>query len=407
MPPGLHPVRLFLMKLCDATQFYSEAGGGVRRYLMEKRRYVEQHTEDEHVLLVPGAETRVVREGRLTLCTVASPRLTPTSRYRVMLNLNQAMEFLRREKPDLIESGDPYHLGWRMVEAGRELNVPVVGFYHSHFPEAYLRTTLKFCGSWVRDAVLAYAQDYINRLYNEFDATLVPSRALVELLQQWGVENAALVRLGVDAEIFCPGESDAALRKAWGAHAGQRVLLYVGRLAGEKNTPLLLECFGELHRRHPDRYVFVIVGDGALRDEVKSWQRRLPCLRWTDHCGDSAELARYYRSADLFVHPGVCETFGLVTLESQACGCPVVGIRGTRMDALIKGGLEDWAAANTPQALADAVERMLQRDMRRSGQEISHQVRQEYAWPEVLRDLWKIYHTVITRYRQELRYGAQ
>ena len=80
-------------------------------------------------------------------------------------------------RPDIIESGDPYHLAWTALRAGTQLHAPVFGFYHSHFPEAYLRTALKYGGRWLRDAVLSYAEDYIVKLYSQFTATLVPSRA--------------------------------------------------------------------------------------------------------------------------------------------------------------------------------------------------------------------------------------
>ncbi len=49
-------------------------------------------------------------------------------------------EVLEREQPDIIESGDPYQLAWKAVASGRGLDIPVVGFYHSHFPEAYIRS---------------------------------------------------------------------------------------------------------------------------------------------------------------------------------------------------------------------------------------------------------------------------
>ena len=64
-------------------------------------------------------------------------------------------------------------------------------------------------------------------------------------------------------------------------------------------------------------------------------KRACPNVTWMRYCTDSFDLARYYRAADLFVHPGTQETFGLVALESQACGTPVVGIRGSYMDRII------------------------------------------------------------------------
>ncbi len=75
-------------------------------------------------------------------------------------------------------------------------------------------------------------------------------------------------------------------------------------------------------------------------------RQRTGSVTWLQYCTDSLELARFYRAADLFVHPGVQETFGLMALESQACGTPVVGIRGSYMDRIIFRSQEPWAREN-------------------------------------------------------------
>lgn len=393
------------MKICDVTQFYSEVGGGVKRYLHEKRHWVRQQGVDEHILIVPGAETRVQQDGPLTLCTIRSPKLDKTSRYRLLLNLPAAEDMIVQARPDIIESGDPYHLGWRTIHIADRLGIPAVGFYHSHFPEAYLRTVLKFCGSWVRDVVLAYSEDYIRNLYNHFDRTLVPSHFLVDILRSWGVTNTARVRLGVDLEAFYPGPANPATRIALQIPADAPFLLYVGRLSGDKNTRTLLAAW-KLLAHHLPHLHFLIVGDGALRDLVRAAQSELPNLRWIAHCADSSQLGDYYRAATLFVHPGVCETFGLVTMEAQACACPVVGIRGSYMDANIFAGLDLWAEENTPEALAAAIHRFLKADFRELGQRAARAVRASFSWNQVLGDIRAIYQETITEKKARIRAGG-
>ena len=125
------------MKICDITQFYSPVSGGVKRYLHEKIDYIDKHAPtDQHVLIVPGAKTKVKVNGRSRVCTIRSPLVSRTAQYRALINLRAVEEILKRERPDVIESGDPYQLGWRAVKVGRALEVPVIGFYHSHFPAA-------------------------------------------------------------------------------------------------------------------------------------------------------------------------------------------------------------------------------------------------------------------------------
>jgi alpha-1,6-mannosyltransferase len=383
------------VKVCDVTQFYSPVSGGVKRYISEKRRYVVEHTRDEHHLIIPGGETRYEREGRLHLHTIRSPRLDffsrYPSRYRLILNTQLVLDLLDDIRPDVIESGDPYHLAWTALRAGHQLHAPVFGFYHSHFPEAYLRTALKYGGSWLRAAVLSYAEDYIVRLYSLFAATLVPSEHLRQVLQNWGVTNTVTLNLGVDTEAFRPVPRDPALRAALDLPADRRVLLYVGRLSPEKNIEVLLAAFEKLHERHPNTYHLVIVGDGPLRRLLPATRHRTGALTWRSYMQHNAELARYYHAADLFVHPGVVETFGLVVLEAQACGLPCVGISGSFMDGNVMVGLDHWAKHNAPEALAAAVENFVELDLATLGAEASRQVHARFSWNKVFARQWDLY----------------
>ena len=102
-------------------------------------------------------------------------------------------------------------------------------------------------------------------------------------------------------------------------------------------------------------------------------------------------LSRYYHAADLFIHPGVCETFGLVVLEAQACGLPCVGISGSFMDANVMVGLDQWAKRNDPRDLADAVERFEHLDMEVLGAEASRRVQAQFAWRKVFARQWELY----------------
>ncbi|HSI82861.1 MAG: glycosyltransferase [Candidatus Methylacidiphilales bacterium] len=394
------------MKICDVTQFYSPVSGGVKRYLHEKRAYILAHTKDEHYLIVPGPETlhTVEGDGRLHTITIRSPRLDRTSRYRLLISTGTVRHMLEDIRPDIIEAGDPYHVAWTCLRAGRDLHVPVFGFYHSHFPEAYLRTVLKYGGSWLREVVMAWAQDYIVRLYRQFKGTLVASDHLKQLLTDWGVDNTVNIKLGVDTDSFTPGPPDVALREELGIPADAFVLLYVGRLSGEKNIATLLDAFRLVHQRDP-RFYLVVVGDGPLRRLLPAIRKDTQALHWHTYVTENKVLARYYRMANLFVHPGVCETFGLVALESQSCGLPVVGIRGSYMDANVFCGLENWGAANTPEELADAIVRMSRLDLPAIGRAAAEVVHERFAWTVVFRELWKQYEKAHREGPGDLYYG--
>ena len=105
----------------------------MKRYVAEKVRYIREHSSmDDHVLIVPGERDETVSAQRSRTYFIGSPLISRTSRYRVLLRLEAIERILETERPDLIESGDPYQCAWKAVQSGAALGIPVVGFYHSH-----------------------------------------------------------------------------------------------------------------------------------------------------------------------------------------------------------------------------------------------------------------------------------
>lgn len=392
------------MKICDLTQFYSPLSGGVKRYVHEKIEYIQKRSpEDEHVLIVPGEKTELIAGERSRIYSIRSPLVSRTSRYRALVNLSALGEILERERPDIIESADPYQVGWKAISSGKALKIPVVAFYHSHFPEAYLRGASKLLGARVGNSLMSAAQRYVRKLYNRFEVTLVPSEPLAQALAGWGVRNTRLISLGVNTDNFCPTPDDSAeTRRSLSIEQSSILLLYVGRLAPEKNTSVLFKSFELLAGRRPHEYQLLVIGDGPER---KALQRLAANhrVKWLQYCADPLELARYYRAADLFVHPGTQETFGLVALESQTCGTPVMGIRGSRLDGIILHDQDSWAGANTPDALAGAIEQFTTRDLKELGQSAAASAARNYAWPHVFERLFCIYRDVCAHYKASSR----
>jgi alpha-1,6-mannosyltransferase len=390
------------VKVCDLTQFYSPLSGGVKRYVHEKASYIREQTSDEHVLIVPGEKTERTGDERTAVYSIRSPIISKTARYRALLDLRTVGEILEREQPDIVESSDPYQIGWKAISFGKSAGVPIVAFYHSHFPEAYLRGASKLLGARAGQSLMSAAQRYVRKMYNRFEATLVPSELLAETLREWGVTNTRLVPLGVNTNNFHPEPEHGAATPGVAVDSGETLLLYVGRLAPEKNTATLFEAFRILAKRRPD-FAFLVIGDGPQREQLRLLQADAPQVSWLQYCTDPLELARYYRAADLFVHPGTQETFGLVALESQACATPVVGIRGSRLDGIILHDQEFWAEQNNPEALANAIERFSHRDLKGLGRVAAERAAEQYAWPRVFERLLCIYREACSNYKASRR----
>ena len=89
------------MLFCDLTQSWSEQGGGVRTYLLRKRRHILEQTAHRHLLIIPGERDGVEVDGRATTVTIASPRVPGSPNYRLLLRNRAVRKALDRFRPDL------------------------------------------------------------------------------------------------------------------------------------------------------------------------------------------------------------------------------------------------------------------------------------------------------------------
>jgi glycosyltransferase involved in cell wall biosynthesis len=148
---------------------------------------------------------------------------------------------------------------------------------------------------------------------------MVPTAALRRSLAAAGFHRLKVVSRGVDTVAFDPAHRSASLRANWGLAPDDLAVLYVGRLAPEKNLGLLIQAFDAIELRDP-RARLVVVGHGPLGQTL---QAQCPNAIFAGQQRGSA-LAQYYASADLFLMPSMTETFGNVTTEAMASGLPVV-----------------------------------------------------------------------------------
>ena len=230
-----------------------------------------------------------------------------------------------RQRPDAIYVATEGPLGWSAVRAAKSMGIPVATGFHTRFDTYADHYGVGFLTPMVRG--------YLRNFHNRASATLVPTDALANELAELGVSTARLLRRAVDTQLFNPAYRDATLRASWQVDASTPVVLYVGRIAAEKNLDLAVRSFRALQQRVPQaRYVWV--GDGPAREAL---QRAHPDFIFAGMLRGEA-LARHYASADMFVFPSLSETFGNVILEALAAGLPVVAYEeGAAREHLFSG----------------------------------------------------------------------
>ncbi len=197
--------------------------------------------------------------------------------------------------PDCLHIATEGPLGWLARNIAVERGWAFTTAYHSRFPE-YLHARFRF------PTRISYA--FLRKFHNAARFNLTPTPSIVEDLRQRGFANPRLWTRGVDFEMFRP--DGPKIERGEGP-----IFLHVGRLAVEKQVDefLKLDLPGEKW----------VAGDGPERERL---HKQYPNVRWFGVL-DGASLASLYRSADVFVFTSITDTFGLVMLESMACGTPV------------------------------------------------------------------------------------
>lgn len=231
---------------------------------------------------------------------------------------------------DLIHIQTPFAAHYAGVKIAKALGLPVVASYHTYFEE-YLHHYIPFLP---RNATRALARRFSRSQCNELDAIIVPSRAMEETLHSYGVTRPMqIIPTGLHDAHFTPGDG-AGFRLRNQIEPGRPLLLFVGRVAFEKNIGFLLEVIERVRLSQPD-VLLLITGEGPALEGLRSdCERRALShnVRFLGYLDRERTLADCYQAADAFVFASRTETQGLVLLEAMAQGKPVIALSamGTR-----------------------------------------------------------------------------
>lgn len=250
---------------------------------------------------------------------------------------SRLIQLWKNARPDLVHVATEGPLGWSAVAAARYLKLPVTSDFHTNFDHY----SQHYGMGWLRRPLATYLRQFHNRTA----ATFVPTTSMAQDLTRAGYHNLHVLARGVDNALYHPGRRDPALRRAWGIPENGLAVLHVGRLAPEKNFPLLQRAFAAIRQQQPDARL-ILVGDGPL---AAGLHRDHPEYQF---CGVRVgqDLAQHYASADMFLFPSLTETFGNVTLEAMASGLPVVAYRYAAAAEIIQSGVNGLLAAPEDEA---------------------------------------------------------
>jgi 1,2-diacylglycerol 3-alpha-glucosyltransferase len=272
----------------------------------------------------PDADPQIIRvpSGRVPL--------DPEDRRFQGRALRAALDRTLASRIDLVHIHTPFIAHYAAARFAREHALPVVATYHTFF-EDYLHHYVPILPRTIGRAL---ARRFTRSQCRDVAALVAPSAPMREALLEYGVSTPIeVLPTGMPVESFVRGNGPR-FRKNFDLPAHRPLLLYVGRVAHEKNIGFLLRMFAVLLTLRTDA-LFVIAGQGPARDSVARQARKLGiagAVRFLGNLDRRTDLLDCYAAGDAFVFASRTETQGLVLLEAMAQGTPIVSTAelGTR-----------------------------------------------------------------------------
>jgi len=313
--------------------------------------------------------------------------------YRMLLKF-------RRHEFDVIHTHTPFMLGMVGFRWAESHDIPIISTYHTLY-DRYSHYFKLLPRRYIRFRIAKHTNFY----YNRMDHVITPSEASLKWLRRHSVSApVTVIPTGIPRG---PMISRVDARQALGIAPDEKIMLYVGRLAQEKNLGVLLEMAAQAFAEDRSLRLW-LVGDGPFRDECIAVTRKLRIGDYVRFVGfvPRSEVDRFYAASDLFVFASITETQGLVIQEAMTYGLPAIAVGGGGASASIVDGENGFVVKNDALGFAQMALSVMHNDglhARLSDQALKS-VRNQGV-PQMCEDVVQVYRGVIQR-RMELSNDA-
>lgn len=257
---------------------------------------------------------------------------------------------------DIIHTHTPFTLGWLGLRLGRSLGIPVISTNHTYYVEYAHYFPLA-----PQNVTRSFLVGMMRRYYNRCGGVIVPSTPFSDLLKSYGITRPIyVIPTGNSLETSSDPAAKARIRSEFGVPAEAMVLIYVGRLAREKNLDLLFDVFARVAKKYPDVWL-MMVGDGPSLPECRQMARKTGVeerIVFTGRIPREA-VAPYYSAGDIFAFPSVTETQGLVLGEALQAGLPCVAVNAGGSAEMLRDGEDSLLCSNDLADFGGNIERLL------------------------------------------------
>ena len=374
------------------TNNYLPFIGGVPISIERLRRGLE-HLGDSTQIVAPRYRDQPSHEDAV----VRVPSLLAMGEKREFRLANIFLARIRKQvrafRPDVIHLHHPFWLGSLGLFMARQLRIPAIYTYHTRL-EHYAHF-VPLPGMLFRNLI---SHALIKRFANRCDGVIVPTYSTEEYLRMIGVTTPTFVQpTGIEYERFQavkPADVEALRKKL--RLSNEKVFISVARLSNEKNIDFIIEAIDRLRQESDVPFRFLMIGDGHQRDRL---QKKIDSLELGSHftlvgAVQPEEMALWYNLGDAFLFASKSETQGMVILEAMSAGLPVVAVRSSGIEDVVRDGLNGYKTPENQARWIEKARQLLENDDLRT--ELSEKARAfaaDYSIEQFARDVRGIYAT--------------
>lgn len=349
------------------------------RVLIVAPTYQDQPSHEDQVLRVPSLVS-MGKKREFRLANIFLPRIA---------------KGVKAFKPDIVHLHHPIWMGSIGLFIAHRLGVPAVYTYHTRL-EHYAHF-VPLPGTLFRNLI---SHALIKRFTNKCEGIIVPTYASEEYLRMLGVKTPIHVQpTGIEFERFQQVSEDdiSRLRQSLGL-ADERVLVSVSRLSNEKNIDFLIEAISLVRKQTSVPFRLLVIGEGHQRERL---QQKIQDLGLAEHITlvgavPPDEMATWYRLGDGFVFASKSETQGMVILEAMAAGLPVVAVRSSGIDDVIRDGFNGFKTPEKQDKWSGRVMQLLEDDpLRTEMSDNALAFARDFSVEQFARDMREVYATIL------------
>ncbi len=385
------------MKILFISDVYFPRVNGVSTSMQTFRHELRAQGHTVH-LIVPEYLTTSADESDIVRIPARNIPMDPEDRFMRYGAAMQHLKRLRQERYDLIHIQTPFVAHYLGVKMARLLGIPCVETYHTFFEE-YLYHYIPLVP---RKLMRLAARRFSRHQGNSLNGMVVPSNPMLQVLKDYGITTPMqVIPTGIETARFTPGNR-AAFREKRGIAQDRPVLLFLGRVAHEKNIGFLLKAAACVKKEIPD-ILFIIAGEGPARTALEQEAKILGLndnVQFIGYLERQTELNDCYRAADIFIFASRTETQGLVLLEAMAQGTPVVSTAELGTLDVLKNGAGVWIAKEELADFSGKIIRMLtDGEARNSLGDLGREYAREWSASRQAERMAEFYSTVINTFK--------